>query len=315
MTDAPQIDDRRPVDTQRLDSIRRSSWGMTILFWLVTWCLLIWMFFGDGGSRLWVCFLAAAGFGLVPLLPLSYAVSRAACPCCGKPLFVPEGWLDRFNVLNLTDKVCCHCKLPLWPDCGATTSTCLHDPTRLTHLFGVLFIRILLAGVASNWTGHVDHYLTEFGAFVPFVLAVPSVVVLFVDKKGLRSLAPFALALPAGLAAWLLSVTFLEIRGWSDVAVFLAAYLGTVGAALGAGEGWAERCGATLYTGMLGGAVFGYSSFWLGVVLVESDWISSSRQWGYTIIIMHLGIAFSLALGRYIRDLPKRKREQTEPTE
>ncbi len=287
---------------------------MTILFWSAMWCLLIWMFFGDGGSSVWVLFLAVAGFSIVALLPLSYAASRAACPRCGKPFFAPEGWLGRLNVVNLTGKACRHCKLALWEGSGATGPAYADDPTRITQRFGVWYIRIILAGVASNWTAHVDYYLTGFGVFIPIVLAAPSVVVLFMDEKGLRSLAPLVLALPAGLAAWLLSVTFLEVRGWSDIAVFLAAYFGTIGAALGAGEGWAERSLSPLCTGMLGGAVFGYSSFWLGVVLAERDWISSFRSWGYTIIIMHLGIALSVRLGRWIRDLPKRKAEAGDTT-
>jgi len=89
----------------------------------------------------------------------------------------------------------------------------------------------------------------------------------------------------------------------------------TICAAMGLAEGLLERSVATTWCGLVGGALSG----WLAGALLESFApVLVSWPWDYTVMMgatlgaLHLGIGLSLALGRYIRDLPKRK-AQVDP--
>ena len=81
--------------------------------------------------------------------------------------------------------------------------------------------------------------------------------------------------------------------------------LATVGAAIGVVEGILEKSLATIYAGLLGGSLAGAAAAGCGDVLDAARWREP-----YIIpicfVLIHFGIGLSLALGRSIRDLPKR---------
>ena len=92
----------------------------------------------------------------------------------------------------------------------------------------------------------------------------------------------------------------------------LVAVCAATAAAIGAIEGLLERSLATLYCGLLGGALVGALT---PLALVQLLWGPSAvRELSFFFLffaclvpICNVGIGLSLALGRWIRDLPKRK--------
>ena len=90
--------------------------------------------------------------------------------------------------------------------------------------------------------------------------------------------------------------------------------LGLVGTGAGLVEGRLERSLATMWCGLLGGALSGI----LGGLIVSGGAVYSDGQCRPGIlsaggpIALHLGIGFSLALGRWVRDWPRRG--QGEPS-
>jgi len=138
--------------------------------------------------------------------------------------------------------------------------------------------------------------------FSPFA-AAPSAVA----KRGKRVLPLIALSVAVGQTIGTLA------SGWGSEAV-PGALFGVVGAALGLAEGTLERSVAAIYSGLLGGALIGailgmghraYLNSLAGTAL-------GPRLLAACLLLaaLHVGIGLSLALGRWIRDLPKRKSEQ-----
>ena len=78
---------------------------------------------------------------------------------------------------------------------------------------------------------------------------------------------------------------------------------------MGLGEGLHERSWATSLSGINGGALAGVLALLVlrSIYLFENDLGGLAVELDVSLPILHLGIGLSLALGRYIRDLPKRR--------
>ncbi len=142
------------------------------------------------------------------------------------------------------------------------------------------------------------------------VYALPSVVV----KQGRTVFPVVALFVAAGL-------TVGTLAGVYGRATLPGSLLGVVGAALGLAEGMLERSTATIYSGLMGGAFMGallgaghraYLDSLAGQAATFAPRLLASCL---LLAGLHLSIGLSLALGRWIRDLPKREQEQSQPTE
>ena len=86
------------------------------------------------------------------------------------------------------------------------------------------------------------------------------------------------------------------------------------GAGMGLVEGLAEKQRAIALSGALGGALSGALAFFvpksvLGVAYLRLDYLVAAFA------ILNVGIALSLALGRYISDELKNEQDKTEPTQ
>jgi len=88
-------------------------------------------------------------------------------------------------------------------------------------------------------------------------------------------------------------------------------------AAVGLVEGIYEGSVATALAGLFGGALTGASvvrgwaaPYWLTGLLDDGN-----VRFVTIVVLLHLGIGLSLALGRWIRDLPKRKQDKPESTQ
>jgi len=143
-------------------------------------------------------------------------------------------------------------------------------------------------------------YLSTVGLCV--FLAMPSAVA----KRG-----KVVLPLVAGAVLFGLTAARFGATGDSSHLRACVAILASVAAAMGLTEGLLERSLATLLCGMIGGSITG-----CGVALWAFHYLGISGEWsGFPANMLahsvynatlHLGIGLSLALGRWIRDLPKR---------
>ncbi len=127
------------------------------------------------------------------------------------------------------------------------------------------------------------------------------------------------------MAAGSVAATILFCTGIKDLVpgVYDRAFiitLATAGAALGTVEGMHDGALDTLWCGLLGGAASGaLSAGALTVLMLDfHNWLPGPGCYVASIVgwllnmwasaaVLHLGIGLSLALGRYIRDLPKLK--------
>jgi hypothetical protein len=193
----------------------------------------------------------------------------------------------------------------------------LDDRRRLKSLWAeLLFARIPAVFLAAMLSGNAD--LLYLGwpnlmgvAFFAFSAAIPSMVV----KRGWFVL-PLAAAGAAG--AGLLVVAVHNVvpmdRDLQGRAVLVAVF-----AAVGVVEGQLERSIATTMCGLMGGALSGAlaNEWWRW--RPRWPWDSGPVRWSsiddylyfYPRIVMvlaiaHLGLGLSLALGRWVRDIPKR---------
>ena len=181
--------------------------------------------------------------------------------------------------------------VPVWFGYSGLTTLCLHIMTtrELVGLRaeGVVFMSV---GVALP-----IHFVRK--GWRVYLVAVASAMAALLFSMGVCYLLPETEE--GGLAVPLLTMA-------------------TVGAALGTVEGLSERSVATLWAGLLGGAAAGTLSVGvhLGFFVPYEAFAEEGPMWVLIIILvlnmwasvvtLQLGIGLSLALGRYIRDLPKR---------
>ncbi len=191
----------------------------------------------------------------------------------------------------------------------------IDDRRRFKELWQeLLFARILAAAAV--------------GGFFQMMVAGPRLPYMFAQFVGVALIAAAPSALASRSWAILLSASAVAYAGLIVVTfgsdADQIATFATVGAAVGVVEGLADRSIATACTGLTGGALAwalgGLASFQLHYWLVhlpdEKGWGASQMFPGMIVVVLgHLGIGLSLALGRYIRDLPKRKQDEPEPTE
>ncbi len=195
----------------------------------------------------------------------------------------------------------------------------IDDRRRFKELWKELCVRAgaaMLAGLAAGvWIEVVDSHLSHSYPLGNVLLLATPVVFLPLPscsvKKGLTVFPYSAAALLSGIV---LLVLVGELRFFGGDLSLLV----TLGTAIGVVEGLLERSLATLLAGMLGGAASGalacatWSHDLSGIIGVSGHNIAIAMM---AVVIVHVTIGLSLALGRGIRDLPKRKQDHAEPTE
>ncbi len=161
------------------------------------------------------------------------------------------------------------------------------------------------------------------GALAAAALAAPSAVA----KRGwyvfpIVAGAAFAAFLCAYFGAKLLGVSYDGSSQEAALLFFLKLICVPMVAAVGLAEGQLERSLATTFSGMLGGALSGGAVAAMIYGMIELGFRSVDGPSLLTVMVVviiiftlpalscavaHVGIGLSLALGRYLRDLPKRK--------
>ena len=164
----------------------------------------------------------------------------------------------------------------------------------------LVYARFLTAGVAGlgMWALGERSNLPGIVALVVYaaLFAAPSCVA----KRGWA--VPVAVVLASGATiylAWVLDTVMLPEAQLFPMAVFAMA-----GAGSGVAEGQLEKSIATTYCGLLGGSLSGAIA---SKILPETILNESLCLLALVFVVIHLGIGLSLALGRYVRDLPRRK--------
>jgi hypothetical protein len=143
-----------------------------------------------------------------------------------------------------------------------------------------------------------------------FFVALPSAVA----KRGWKVL-PITVALVtcAGAVVYV-ALGYPHVGKGLSARLLDRAILAAVFAAVGVAEGLLERSIATTWCGLFGGALSGVASaecwFW-GLNRWQPEFLSLDPRvlfMAASLAIAHLGVGLSLALGRWIRDIPKRGR-------
>jgi len=172
----------------------------------------------------------------------------------------------------------------------------------------LVFARLLVTAAACGAFVAVYATLGDLTAFDRYVtvglvsifMAAPSAAA----KKGKRVVPLVAAAVALGIFPAILSRDPTSYKWVSAVAGFAA-----IGGAIGVVEGLFERALATTYCGLLGGSAAGAL---LGSLY---DWAKIRQSFLAFMVLfatIHVGVGLSLALGRWIRDLPKRGASQGE---
>jgi len=166
---------------------------------------------------------------------------------------------------------------------------------------------------------------------VPLVVVIPSMwlvaVGVWVDSNALIigpliELAVFMLIFPAVVAKRGKNVHTAVAAGGGGAALIaligcalfetgqdgIPVLLYCMGAGMGLAEGWLEKSVATMYLGLVGGALSGAAAAKiLAPVFDRWNAVAAIGLSALAAVCLHLGIGLSLALGRWIRDLPKRR--------
>jgi len=181
------------------------------------------------------------------------------------------------------------------------------DRRRFKELWKELLFARLLVGGACGAVGCVLIVLLEryspacSYAVVMLAFAAPSAVAL----RG-RASGPLV-ALAVGLSLGLMAVVGQHVAFGRDETPLFA----TVVAAMGVTEGLRCRSLATVSAGIVGGAASGVLGwrvgFWVGFHLLGESAFTWALPGAAAVASVHLGLGVSLALGRWVRDLPKRK--------
>lgn len=162
------------------------------------------------------------------------------------------------------------------------------------------------------------------------IIAVCMVAPTVVARRGPRT----PLVILGGGLVGLPAVGFLMSAAGVQAVYIPPALAITLGAIIGCAEGMAERSIATTYGGLLGGAAGMYLGLTLGAAAscllslsVRTPWLGQQLELGVvrgcidepflvaspTVVVTHLVLGLSLALGRRIRDLPKRAHPEPPP--
>jgi len=207
----------------------------------------------------------------------------------------------------------------------------IDDRRRFRELWKELvFARLLtpaacaLAILMLGWTDRYAHrnalhsmagFLAHlYWPLVMVMLVAPSVVA----KRG--KTAAMTVALLAAVGCGVAHCVFVTLvwPHWHFINWLLL--IGVPIAAVGLAEGWLERSVATTCCGLLGGALVGgvvgklLRLYSYGLAGVTNTVFFAAVVVG-SITALHLGIGLSLALGRWIRDLPKRDENAEQPTQ
>jgi len=171
----------------------------------------------------------------------------------------------------------------------------------------MVFARIIPAALAAGPTvpalrlfgvyagGPENHILAS--SILAGLIALPCVAA----KRGKLVLPTTWAAVAAGMGLLIL----LEELSVSDVWTPMPAYA-TAAVALGVVEGILERSAATVYCGLMCGLLTGTLAGYVWWPPFSGGW-GDTAAFCFSAVMLHLGIGLSLALGRWIRDLPKRK--------
>jgi len=188
----------------------------------------------------------------------------------------------------------------------------IDDCRRFKELWKELVARAVVALVgglaASVFFGLSANARIEAGFVGSLVIAAPSLMV----RRGWS-----VVAVPAATI-----ITSTAIIRWGDSLLFPDApdswvvwstlYFATVWAAVGTVEGVLDGSIASIYSGLLAGPLLGVASHNTGLLLSGTEHGFHDTSFVCCAVVKHLGIGLSLALGRWIRDLPKRKAQQFE---
>jgi len=182
----------------------------------------------------------------------------------------------------------------------------------------LVFARILAAGVAGLVLGCLPGNLGPWWLVAAAVLmAAPSAIA----KRGHIVLPAVAAAIGAATIAYVMVPEPVDETGMSDGYINIEQEYATVlliwAAAIGVVEGNLERSLATILSGTLGGMATGLV-FLPATILWTRRFTGGSGPWpqwaasfafyfALASVFTHLSIGLSLALGRWIRDLPKRE--------
>ena len=193
------------------------------------------------------------------------------------------------------------------------------DPIDDRRRFRELWKELVFARVAAGFVSGsavalvvAPHYLVQrraadaletvvvFTLFAVFVAAAPSGIA----KRGAGSFVLVSAAVLAGVLCAYAGSWMAGRAGPGPVAV-----LASLGAAIGLSEGLAEKSIATTYCGLLGGTATGAI---LGLVVAAWAIVSAEGEFsllgvGSAFAVLQVAIGLSLALGRWIRDRPRRK--------
>ena len=181
-----------------------------------------------------------------------------------------------------------------------------------------LVVALFIAGAATFELSHGSSEVAGFSAAFLItgtllcapILALPTLVA----KRGVG---PYFAAAGAVAAAGIIGTLGVWVTGapeaessspyFPPVQTWLFMMFAVSAGAVGLVEGLYERSIATTYCGLIGGALSGYlaAASCLRGLGHGVAWILAIWPWGAT--LGNVGIGLSLALGRYIRDLPKRR--------
>ena len=184
-----------------------------------------------------------------------------------------------------------------------------------------LFARVLapVAAGTAAWGAHrgllaIFSFFTRSYAYTCFgVLIVGLSLPVMVAKRG-KSVFPLAagLALVSFACAWTGSHFFYNGAPEPELV------MGAIVAGIGLAEGCSERSVATMWCGLIGGCFFGaaFAGCFSTVCYLHMNIFTFDLYYwpdtAFGFMMVHWGLFISLALGRWIRDLPKRKQAQDQ---
>jgi len=174
----------------------------------------------------------------------------------------------------------------------------------LAPLLTVLFLAII-GGLAKETRSGLVALVFSLGCIA--APAIPSVAA----KRGLIVLPAVCGAV---VAAMLATRTGIEQAAPVSSVMESRAIFGVIGATVGLIEGMLERSIATIYCGLIGGGFVGAvvgAAFSLAENMGNNMLLLTFIVIGF--VTIEEGIAFSLAIGRRIRDLPKRTQPGAPP--
>ncbi len=215
----------------------------------------------------------------------------------------------------------------------------IDDCRRFKELWKELCLARVICGAAAALISAVIYWqlrwlparLGAFGSWLPFILSCVFLALPSAAAKRGKLVIPLVSA--AALGAHIVAYYGHMLAGITDasttpqgvvveiVALSLVTNLAMIGAGIGVVEGQLERSLATTFAGLTGGILCGGLAGWLRswIMRMPSFELQGFERevWSAVVLVLclHVGIGLSLAVGRWIRDLPKGKQDKPEPTQ